>query len=153
MSKERLEESMKSNVRKKHIGLTGTKPDISKDHVCKSQLLIPGNNADVAPVLLVLKIGFIFWLFEFRIFFYSVAASCGGRVTSQLPSCIKNIQNIWNVREARTHFIPFCLIWNNWIVLKGDLLIILARCHSCPLHIQWPSVQSARHKGLKKSKS
>ena len=94
MSKERLEESMKSNVRKKHIGLTGTKPDISKDHVCKSQLLIPGNNADVAPVLLVLKIGFIFWLFEFRILFYSVAASCGGRVTSQLPSCIKNIQNI-----------------------------------------------------------
>ena len=91
MSKERLEKLMKSNVRKKHIGLTGTKPDISKDHICKSQFLIPGNNADVAPVL---EIGFIFGFFEFRILFYSVVASCGGRVTSQLPSCIKNIQNI-----------------------------------------------------------
>ena len=97
------------------------------------------------------KFDSFFGFLEFRILFYSVVASCGGRVTSQLPSCIN--QNIRKRREARTHFIPFCLIWNNWIVLKGDLLIILARSHSCPLHIQWPSVQSARHKSLKKPKT
>ena len=135
---------------KKHIRLTGTNPDISKDHICKSQLLIPRNNAYVAPVLLILKIWFIFlafWILNF------ILLGCGllwGQ--SDFPASVLH-KKYSKHSEGSGSTNPFCLIWNSWVALKGDLLIVLACCHSCRLHIQCPSVQSARHKCLSKVES